>query len=167
MQAGIAKACLYWHILAIEGFPVALNTLSWFWFTRCSLLCFASSKSWFAKSRSSSSQTPSLKRRLKGLDRGWKSCFVLRKQLIAARTPSKELEELLPALARQLKRVFKFEEEEEKPMRRYENMKPQVLFRREQSCHASFATRNKCIATRNNCLTTSNKDATRGSWHRY
>ncbi|CAK9112499.1 Probable calcium-binding protein CML25 (Calmodulin-like protein 25) [Durusdinium trenchii] len=36
-----------------------------------------------------------------------------RKQLIAARTPSKELEELLPALARQLKRVFKFEEEEE------------------------------------------------------
>jgi len=36
-----------------------------------------------------------------------------RKQLIAAKTPSKELEELLPALARQLKRVFKFEEEEE------------------------------------------------------
>lgn len=36
-----------------------------------------------------------------------------REQLVAAKTPSKELEELLPALARQLKRVFKFEEEEE------------------------------------------------------
>ncbi|CAE7807489.1 CML25 [Symbiodinium necroappetens] len=37
-----------------------------------------------------------------------------RKQLVAARTPSKELEELLPALARQLKRVFKFDEQGEK-----------------------------------------------------
>ncbi|CAJ1397477.1 unnamed protein product [Effrenium voratum] len=36
-----------------------------------------------------------------------------RAQLVAARTPSKELEELLPALARQLKRVFKFDEESE------------------------------------------------------